>query len=326
MMAEAAPTLWQRLCYTRIRDAVRGRFDASLDWRLVVADADLPSELAEAVGQVVKRTRLWRREKVDVATELIAHFQDGLEAGRTPQQLIASFGDPRQVAQLIRRAKKRNRPFAWHVWRYGWMTIVGLVILYVLYGIFLMTGRPTIKTDYLAIINARAVSVSEADRAWPVYRTALGEMLVNRHFPKWSDNPELSPDDAAWAEAVAWLDSHQVPMQMMREAARYKELGFPVGVSDSSFSREDREVLFEAAPVDSDAVPPKPEAWEDRLIISTRLPHLTTMRSLARLLMIDTRWAAAIGDDKRALADVIAILGISRHSEETPFLANTLVA
>ena len=53
-MSTAEVSLWRRLCYTRLRDVFRGRFDASLDWRLVVADADLPAELAEVVGQTIR--------------------------------------------------------------------------------------------------------------------------------------------------------------------------------------------------------------------------------------------------------------------------------
>ena len=81
-MTDAICSLWHRLYFTRMRDVLRGRLDASLDWRQTVALAELPDELAEAVRQVVGRTRLWRREKVDVAAELVAHFQDGLAAGR----------------------------------------------------------------------------------------------------------------------------------------------------------------------------------------------------------------------------------------------------
>ncbi len=90
-MTDAISSFWHRLRYTRLRDALRGRLDSSLDWEGVIAIAGLPSELAGAVREVVSRTRLWRREKVDVAAELVAHFQDGLEAGRTPTDLVQSF-------------------------------------------------------------------------------------------------------------------------------------------------------------------------------------------------------------------------------------------
>jgi hypothetical protein len=62
-MSEALFPLWHRLYNTRLRDALRGRFDASLDWRAVVAMAHLPAELANAIDVVVRRSRLWRSKK-----------------------------------------------------------------------------------------------------------------------------------------------------------------------------------------------------------------------------------------------------------------------
>src|SRR6185369_6031576 len=99
-MTDALSSLWHRLRYTRLRDALHGRLDASLDWQSLVALAELPPELAAAVRQMVSRSRLWRHEKVDVAAELVSHFQDGLAAGRTPAELLHSFGDSHASAQL----------------------------------------------------------------------------------------------------------------------------------------------------------------------------------------------------------------------------------
>ena len=90
-MTDAMTSMWHRLRYTRLRDALRGRFDASLDWQSLISLAELPPELAAAVRHVVSRSRLWRREKVDVAAELIAHFQDGLAAGRTWVAIVENF-------------------------------------------------------------------------------------------------------------------------------------------------------------------------------------------------------------------------------------------
>ena len=77
--------------------------------------------------QVVRQTRLWRNEKVDVANDLVAHFQDGLAFGHSPDDLLRTFGDPQAAAQLIRRAKRRNRALFWHVGRYGLIALAALV-------------------------------------------------------------------------------------------------------------------------------------------------------------------------------------------------------
>src|SRR5262249_4418777 len=125
------------------------------------------------VQQVVGRSRLWRSEKLDVAAELIAHFQDGLEGGRTPAELAESFGDPQTAAQLIRRAKRRGRPTLWHAWRYAWFGLAAIILFYVAAGLWMVTRRPTVKTDYLAALNKPIQEVPENERAWPLYRDAL---------------------------------------------------------------------------------------------------------------------------------------------------------
>lgn len=327
-MADAAPTLWQRLWHTRVRDALRGQFDASLNWRRVVADADLPPAMVEAISAVVGCTRLWQREKVDVARELIAHFQDGLDAGRTAEQLVELFGDPVAVARLIRRAKKRGRPFVWHLWRFALLSIAGLLIAYGALVLYLLAGKPSIVTDYLAVVNQRALSVPEGERAWPVYRQALKKLSVEKQLPKWAGNTELAASDADWLQATAWLDEHSADLATVRTAAAKPELGFPAGSSEGSFSAEDRRALLELNETSKggESTEARVEPLEDRWLVGTLLPHLQTMRSLARLLAIDSRRAARAGDGSAALVDVNALLGISRHCQELPFLVNAFVA
>jgi len=116
----AAATFGSRLLHTPLFDLVRGRLTGSLDLRRVIAAAGLPQPVNDLIRRVARRTRLWRIERVDVARELAEHFRDGLAAGRTAEELIESFGDPRQAARLIRRAKLRSRPLFWRVWRRVW--------------------------------------------------------------------------------------------------------------------------------------------------------------------------------------------------------------
>jgi hypothetical protein len=325
-VTDEAHTLWQRLYYTRLLDALRGRFDASLDWRRQVAEASLPSEVASLIATVVHRTKLWRSEQVNVACELISHFRDGLEAGRTPAQLIESFGDPQQAARLIRRAKKRGRSIFWHLWQYGWITLAMLVTFYVTAGLYLVLGRPSIRTDYLAVINQRAVSVPEDQRAWPFYRTALGQMLEKGFFPKWAGNSELSPKDAEWNDAINWLNEHQTALESIRGADQRRDFGFPLRSRAEAFDPEDRKVLNELGDLEAQTTTQPDEPLESRDLYSTLIPQLQTLRSISKLLMIDARRAAQAGDGDTTLADVTAILGVSRHVQETPLLVATLMA
>ena len=329
-MSTAEISLWHRISRTRLRDAIRGRFDASLDWRRVIAEAELPAELAGIVAAAVRSTRLWRSEKIDVARELIAHFQDGLDAGRTPDQLIDSFGDLLQTARLIRRAKQRGRSLAWHMWHYGWLTFAALLAAYVLTGLYMLTGRPAVNTDYLAIINERALAVPEAERAWPLYREALlalGPKATSGEYYPASEIPhsDAVPGDAAWPLIEQLLRDRAEAVAKLRAAAGHHGLGFVPANSFAAFTPEDRQ-LFSVTLSDADRERFKSATIEDRWIISTLLPNLQQLRSAASVLAADARRAVIDGDGKTALANVEALFGVSRHAQETPFLVNLLVA
>jgi hypothetical protein len=329
MMSAAIPSVWRRLWYTRLRDAMRGRFDASLDWRLVVAEADLPSEINDAIDEVVRRTRLWGGEKVAVAAELVAHFQDGLDAGCLPEELLKSFGELPQAAQLIGRAKKRGRSLGWQLWRYAYWAFGSLLVIYVAAGLYMAMGRPAIKTDYLAIFNQRAAAVPESDRAWPIYRDALLAMDVKPDkfdFARPIGAATTSkPGDADWPEVQKFLTDHADEMAGLREAAARQELGFILATTHAAYSEKDRD-LFDVtvAPEEIDAF--KRQTLEDRWLISTLLPYLNVLRPAATLLASDAQRAAAAGDGDTALADITAIYGVSRHCEQSPILISVVVA
>src|SRR4029079_7883329 len=208
---------------------------------------NLPPELAAAVHQVVSRSRLWRSEKIDVASELIAHFQDGLEAGRTPAELLSSFGDPQASAQLIRRAKRRGRAGVWHMWRYCWIGLVTMLLLYVAVGLLMVIRHPSVKTDYLADFNKPAIAVPEDQRAWPLYRDALlsmGAAPTKEHanLPI-LDVIDAKPGDADWKKLEAFLTGHAASFAKMRDAAARPSLGFVASTSNADFSEKDRELF-----------------------------------------------------------------------------------
>ena len=331
-MTTAPSSFWQIMWHTRLRDVLRGRIDGRLNWQRVVAEAALPTDVADVIVQVVRRTRLWRIEKADVAQELVAHFQDGVAAGRNPKQLVDSFGDPQQAARLIRRAKKRGRPLAWHAWRWAFWSVfwsvAGLMLLYVATVIYFVVGRPSIQTDYLAVVNERALAVPEEERAWPLYREAIAKMDLI-HPPPWiNEAGDLRPTDKAWPNVVEWLRDHVDALAVLRQASVRPELGFPVWSMDQSFSPEDRRVLPELGRNldESKLGPPTFEPLSDRWLMGTRLPHLPPMRVSARILALDARKAAMDGDNVTSYEDIAAILKMSHHFEEQPFLVNGLVA
>src|SRR5437868_4392605 len=129
------PSIWHKLRYTPMRDLVRGRVTSRLDLRLRLRGADLPTPATDLIHRVVRRTRLWSIEKTEVAEELIAHFQDGIESGETPEDLITRFGDERTAAKLIARAKRRGRAPIWHVLNALRWLFIAMVLFYIISAI-----------------------------------------------------------------------------------------------------------------------------------------------------------------------------------------------
>jgi hypothetical protein len=328
-MTDAVVTLWHRVWYTRLRDLLRGRWDASLDWQQLVASADLPTELTDAIQRVVRGTRLWRSEKVAVAADLLSHFQDGLAAGRTPDDLLHSFGDSQTAAQLIRRAKKRGRPMLWRIWHYGWIGSAVLVLVYVSIGVWMAAARPSVKTDYLAVLNKSALAVPDNERAWPLYRDALLALGANLAQEDAGILKlacyEARPGDEHWKDTEKALSDHADAIAKLREAAKRPNLGFVTSAYQASYSPKDRE-LFGFAVTPEQIEIAKHANLQDRWLISTLLPHMQLLRSSALLLASDARRAASADDAKTAFEDVIALFGISRHCAETPLLICVMVA
>ena len=141
----------------------------------------LPASVREYIGALVKKMRYRRIVREDVRAEITAHFEDELSDCRTDEkkekkarELISEFGDLKLLAILLRRAKKRCRPF--------WRTLVartcqgiGLLLLcLIFYAIWFSFGRPTIRVDYIALLNQlNQPEVRDDNNAWPYYKKAF---------------------------------------------------------------------------------------------------------------------------------------------------------
>jgi predicted permease len=82
-----------------------GRLDR-LSLSKLARSRGLPAELADRVAEVVAESGLTEDRRSEVFHELVGHFEDGLAAGRTPAELLRSFGDERRTAALIRAEKR----------------------------------------------------------------------------------------------------------------------------------------------------------------------------------------------------------------------------
>jgi hypothetical protein len=122
--------------------------------------ANLPKSASDFINLIIKKMRYRKKVRADVHAELAAHFEDELKDCKTDQekeqkarQLIADFGDPKLLAVLLRRAKKRCRPLWRTIAARTFQTASLLFICLVAYVVWFFSGRPAVTVDYVAQLN-----------------------------------------------------------------------------------------------------------------------------------------------------------------------------
>ncbi len=313
-----SPGPWRRILFTPVRDLIGLRAPNRLSINQMLIEAALPSALADLILLTTKKTRLTRAERADVASEFISHFRDGMESGASPDELVESFGEPRRVAKLIRRAKKRNRPMPWRVAMKTIKTVglclAAFIVFYLACGLYMLAGKPNVSVDYLAKVNATATSVPADERAWPHYREALLQLEKIPSLRTHSRQP--MPGEPGWETFEAYLDEQAEALNIVRQAAQYPTLGFVVGWT---FSEEDLKLWpgmdSHAAEIES----------KGGCLFNISINHLVNLRELAKTIALNIDRAAAEGDGARVVADTEVMLTIASHAREILFLINDLV-
>ncbi|HEX7377927.1 MAG TPA: hypothetical protein VF278_12480, partial [Pirellulales bacterium] len=285
-----------------------------------VSLVDLPTEAADVIKRVIRLARLWPKERDDVREELAAHFRDGLDGGASPADMVASFGDVRSAARLIRRAKLRNRPAVYRAFRRACQvmaaTTAAVLAVYLFLALRYYGASPNIRHNYIADVNADAVSVPPEDRAWPLYRAALLKL------PKEKPDPAAflaGPDGDGWPEVVSFLDANREVLTLARRAATKPHLGFV-------FGEPANRAFLARYSSGADTHGESPDRYQPQFI-QVVLPHAQEMRTLLDLFRADAREAAARGNGNSVRRDVQAMLRMARHTREAlPCLVAELMA
>jgi hypothetical protein len=196
---------------------------------------ELPSCASEYITSVVCRVRYRKRVRRDIAAELTAHFEDELrncttaeERDARARQVIEGFGDPKLLAILCRRAKKRCRPL-WAKALSGALKVVGLFLLvFMPYTAWFVRGQPHPTIDYLAELNALSATTRPEDDAWPYYEKALRLTVPPDGTFKetsWFKHP-VSGGTPTAQERIAlqnWMAENDLAWQQYEVAARRKD-------------------------------------------------------------------------------------------------------
>ncbi|MCK4342054.1 MAG: hypothetical protein KAY37_10065 [Phycisphaerae bacterium] len=317
-----------RLMHTPLGELLHGRLASWVDIDQVITSAELPQPLQELVRQVLLKTRLWHSERADIAHELVAHFQDGLETGASVDELAASFGDPACAARLIRRSKKRNRPLIWKL-RVRTTQGVGLLLLlfivtYTVLAARLYCGSVQLSRNYWEELNTPVLATPEDERAWPLYRQAFLALP-----PGFKDVVEDHPDPAGadWEKIAAYVTANQEAVRLLRAGARKPHLGYVLSPG------QDTELVDQLTNLNilthgfvSEESGAEATVADNPPLLGAMLYDLSVLRSGAKLLRADAHIAAQVGDGDRFLADMTALLRIAEQATERPFVIADLVS
>jgi hypothetical protein len=278
---------------------------------------NLPACVCEFVRGVVKKMRYRRKVRQDVQNELTAHFEDELREYKTDeerrqkaQQLITDFGDVKLLAVLLRRAKKRCRPLWRTVAARTFQTVGVLVLCLIVYTMWFMSGKATIRVDYLAQLNQMSrPPFLDQDNAWPHYEKAI-QLFVEPGEELGRSDAFRSPDgpgDRSFSK-LANQEQEEISKWIEQNVSAWQE--FEAGSSKAYCYRE-----HEYGSGNPD----------DRLLLSVTSPHLQVLRSLARLGIWRVRAAAGRGQTHQALEDCIAVARAGSHWQGKGALIEQLV-
>jgi len=141
---------------------------------------NLPVCASEFIRLVIGKMGYRREVRAEVMEELAGHFEDGLRDCGSEQEreekagkLISEFGDAKLLGVLMRRAKKRCRPWWRTAMVRAFQGAVVLILCLVLYVVWFLTGEPKITTNYIVELNRMVrPSADEGLNAAPLYNEA----------------------------------------------------------------------------------------------------------------------------------------------------------
>ncbi|MHC4214266.1 MAG: hypothetical protein ACYSWP_12935 [Planctomycetota bacterium] len=267
----------------------------------------LPTDVAKFIELIVKKMRYRKKVRAEVKAELACHFEDELKDCKTDtdrqqkaQSLIEDFGDPKLLAILLRRAKKRCRPL-WRtiVVRTFQVTSVSMLCL-ILYAASFLVAKPNLKIDYVEVFNEMAQpDISDRDNAWPHYEKAMdayvepNEQLIDESVHNLHEYYGISPyrsfsdlDENLRANIRDWLGQNQTALNHLLRAS-YK----PYCYREYKVSENN----------------------QDKWTMGILLPDLSTLKRISKASI----WRSRLQRDHRQTTEALktsqALVRIGRH-------------
>ncbi len=143
----------------------------------------LPAIVTDYIGRLTKKFRYRKKVRAEIRQELQDHFEDALrdikpeKRQEAAEKLISDFGDPKLLAILMRRAKKRCRPLWKKLIVKSFQAFGILILCLILYIIWFATGKPSPSVNYLEQVNTMVRPVAdESSNAQPLYIKAAKQI------------------------------------------------------------------------------------------------------------------------------------------------------
>ena len=293
--------------------------------------ATLPPPVHETVQKLIKQTRLHRREKSNVTADLIAHLYEAQAAGRTMAETAGQIDVP-SLAPWITRERRRERSWIEHGAVLSAKAAVVMFVFYLFSIGWFSFKKPVVSIDYGAQINAVAKSAPRDQCAWPIYCEAWssngGQFIALDEFKIAGRRPQRMPHpgEPGWDDARRLLTKYSALLDAIRRGGQMPFLGLEVkhgGRYDTKDVvgldwKKNYSVFDEPAVYD----PHGATGWIG--LVNER--HHSSLRVMARLLLVDLDAAAEAKDAARAIANYRAVLGIARQLKEFPTTIMHLIA
>lgn len=267
---------------------------------------NLPSCAADYIRDVIKKMRWQKKVRGDVQAELIGHFEDALkdckndmEREKTAKELISDFGNAKVIATLARRAKKRCRPLWQKTLIRTFQTIGIIIVLFVLYVSWFISGRPKITVNYTAELN-RIVRPSDANDS----------------------------QNAAFYYIEAAEKIKTLPENLKNLFAKsYFECNEPEKRQGQDWLAKNQDVL-NLVIAGSD----KPYCWDkyesknnNVMMLSVLLPHLSPYKTLSKILCWNANLLAEEGNYRQGFENILTMLKLGKHIKTEPVIIEQFV-
>ena len=180
------------------------------------------------------------------------------------------------------------------------------------------------QRDFIEEMNATVKSIPLPQRAWPQLRSAVDRLDLDQTGSFGTEVEKIvKSSDPSLRDR--WFSANREALHSLRTALRLPSLGRSWGpmIPDGPdhfllLNPNERAALALGDPNNMLSVE------EGDLLIGLPLRFLQPMRSMARLLQADARFAVQAGDPSRAVDDCIAMLDVARLCQQDPMLLSQL--